>query len=358
MISGRHAGERLLLAGGNQKTTHRIQEDKLMKKQFIGIIALIIAAVLIGLPCASLAKEYPKRPIQIIFPWQAGIPHFVKVQMIADRMEKIIGGQILVNAMPGGGGVKALKHVLSKKSDGYMILDAWVANLVFATLSRENMGYSYEDFEMIGKHSIIPYTIVVRKDQPWKTLGEFEKYARENPGMKYNCTGEWSVAHGVLANFLKESGIKAQGVPYPGLIPGLKDFLGGSLDFTVGNLQTIAVYGDKIRTLCVLLDQRHPWYPDIPTAKELGFDKGFGDLSSGWSGFVVKKGTPPEIVEKLRAALKEVLQDKEFLAEAKKRNFMIDYNSPEEFENLCKNSMKLLPKAVEAIKWERKQFNK
>lgn len=135
MISGWHIDEPLLLAGGNQKTTNRIRDDKLMKKQFIGIIALITAAVLIGLPGSSLAKDYPKRPIKIIFPWQAGIPHFVKTQMIADRMEKIIGGQILVNAMPGGGGVKALKHVLSKKPDGYMILYAWVANLVFAPCS-------------------------------------------------------------------------------------------------------------------------------------------------------------------------------------------------------------------------------
>jgi tripartite-type tricarboxylate transporter receptor subunit TctC len=329
------------------------------KKAFFPLVAVFLALTF-AVVSISAAKEppYPTRRVQYIYPFKAGIPMYVLGQMICERLSTVLGKKVLITAMPGGSGAKATKHVLSQPADGYMLLDAWVAPLIFVPVTNPDIGYSYKDFEAIGGVAIMPFTLVVRKDQAWKTLEGFVQYARKHPGMKYNSAGELTVPHAVMATFLKKAGIKANGVPYPGLMAGYQDFLGGTLDFSLGNFAAIKIYGDQIRTLCVFLDERHPWYPEIPTAKELGYDPGFGKAGMGWNGIVVKKGTPPHALEKLRVALKQVLTSKEFLEECRKRNYMIDYSSPEEFIALCERSTRDLAKGVEAIKWEREQFKK
>lgn len=323
----------------------------------ISQIAVLLVLTLVSVsPAAAKEPAYPVRPIRYIFPFKAGIPMYVLGQMLSERMGKILGQKVVVSAMPGGSGAKSHHHVLNQPADGYTLLDAWVAPLIFVPLNRPDIGYTYKDFEVLGGVTFLPFTLVVRKNQPWKTLEEFVKYARKNPGVKYNSGGQVTVPHAVMATFLKKAGIKARAVPYPGVVAGYKDFLGGTLDFSIGNFAVVKTYGDRIRSLAVFLDERHPWYPDIPTAKELGYDPGFGKAGRGWNGIVVKKGTPPEAVEKLRAALKQVVTSKEFLEETRKRNFLIEYSSPEEFLALCERSTKELAKGIEALKWEREQF--
>ena len=329
-----------------------------MKKKRHSFMIAFFLVLTVAFCTSSFAQNYPTRPVQYIYPFKAGIPMHVLGQMICERMGKILGEKVLVTAMPGGSGAKATKHVLSKPADGYTLLDAWVAPLIFVVVNRPGIGYSYEDFEPLGGVTIMPFTLVVRKDSPWKDLKEFVDYALKNPGLKYNSAGELTVPHAVMATFLKEAGIRARAVPYPGVMAGYKDFLGGTLDFSLGNFAAIKLYGDRIRTLGVFLDERHPWFPDIPTAKEYNLDPGFGKSGMGWNGIVVKKGTPANIVEKLRLALKQVLTSKEFLEECRKRNFIIDYSTPEEFTALSERSMRELARGVDAIKWERAQFQK
>ncbi|MBW1996105.1 MAG: tripartite tricarboxylate transporter substrate binding protein [Deltaproteobacteria bacterium] len=302
--------------------------------------------------------KYPTRRIQYIFPWKPGIPMYVMAQMTCEYMSKVLGKKVTISAMPGGSGAKSHHHVLNQPADGYTLLDSWVAPLIFVVLNRPDIGYTYKDFEPIGGMTLNPFTLVVRKDQPFKTLEEFIQYARKNPGLKYNTGGEVTVPHAVMAAFLKKAGIKARGVPYPGVAAGFKDFLGGTLDFSVGVFGVIKTYGDRIRTLCLFLDERHPWFPEIPTAKELGYDPGFGMSGAGWNFLVVKKGTPDYALNKLRAALKQVLTSEEYIKEARKRNFIVNYSPPEDYEAICEKAMKDLAKGIDAIKWERELFKK
>ena len=207
-----------------------------MKKKFFVLWCLFFSILFSVSISDSLAKEvaYPTRRIQFIYPWDPGTPNFVLARMLCERMEKILGEKITATAMPGGSGVKSHQYVLSQSADGYTLLDGWVAPLILAVVNRPDIGYTYRDFEPLGGLSFQPSTLVVRKDQPWKTLEEFVQYARKNPGMKYNSAGEITVPHAVMATFLKKAGIKAQGVPYPGIVAGFKDFLGGTLDFSDG----------------------------------------------------------------------------------------------------------------------------
>ena len=321
----------------------------------IPLIVALSLILVVGIGSSAFAK-YPKKPIMWLVPWGPENESVTMGRIISEEMSQLLGQKITVNAMPGGSGAKALKHVLSKRPDGYLLIDAWVAPLIFAVLNRPDLGYTHQNFEPIGHISFMPFTLVVKKDSPWKTLSDFVEHARANPGLKYNATGAVSVPHAVMATFLKKAGIKARGVPYPGLAGGIKDLLGGSLEFSIGNFWVKKVYGDQTRTLCVFLDERHPWEPDIPTAKELGFDPGFGNAGMGWDSLAVKKGTPKDVVEQLRAAFKQAATSTKVIEKCKKLNFWLVYKNPEDTFNLWEQSKIHLKDGVQALKEEAEQF--
>ena len=322
------------------------------------LIMFLIILVALTFPAISMAKTYPSRSIQMISLVKAGAPAYAFSQIITSRMGKILGKKIVITALPGAGGVKAARAVLSKPANGYTLFDGWVAATVISVLERPDAGYTYKDFLPLGKVNHLPLTLIVRADAPWQTLPEFVAYARKNPGMVYSCASDRSIPHALFATFFRDVGVKARGIPYPGLGAGIKDLLGGTLDFSMGNFPIIKIYGDKIRTLAVFMDERHPWYPDIPTAKEYNMDPGFGKAGAGWNAYYVKKGTPPDRLEKLRAAFKQVLTSEDFLAEAKRLGYVIDYTGPEGVYKLSEKSMIEIKRGLENVVWEKKQFAK
>ena len=298
------------------------------------------------------AAKYPNRPIQWIVPWGEDNESVSMGRIIAEEMGKILGVNIVVSAIPGGSGSKALHHVLSKPADGYMLLDGWVAPLIFVVLNRPDIGYTHDNFEPIGHIAFMPFTLVVREDDDrFETLDKFVEYGRANPGkMSFNASGAISVPHAVMATFLKKAGVDAKGVPYPGLGPGIKDFLGGTLDFSIGNFWVIKTYGKETKTLCVFMDERHPWFPDLPTAKELGYDPGFGNSGMGWDTLIVKKGTPEPILKKLRDAYKQAATNPAVVKRLEDMNFWLNYKDPEESKQLWIDSYNNLEEGVNVLK--------
>ena len=327
------------------------------KKAFTIVMSIIVVAALI-VPTAVSAGNYPSRTIQLITQIKAGNPAYAFVQVLADRMGKVLGKKIVTNALPGASGVKAARSVLSKPADGYTLFDGWVASTVIAVLERPNAGYTHKNFTPLGRMNTLPLTLIVKGDSPLKNLDDFIAYAKKNPGLSYGCAGDRSIPHALLATFFKDLGIKVRGIPYPGIGAGIKDLLGGTLDFSVGMFPLIKIYGDEIRTLCVFRDERHPWYPDIPTVKEFNMDPGFGEAGAGWNAFYVKKGTPPDRLEKLQSAFKQVMASDEFNAQAQKMGFTIDYIEPDGVYALCEESMVKIKRGLENVKWEKKQFSK
>lgn len=321
---------------------------------FIALFVLVPFAALTG---GQGAEEFPTRRIQWVFPWKAGIPVHTHLQLTAEYMSKELGVEITITAMPGGGGTKSANHVLNQPADGYTIYDAWVAPLVFAGLVRD-VGYTYEDFAPVGGLNRNPWTLVVREEQPFNTLEEFIEYARANPGMKYNSGGEYVVPHAAAALFLKEYGIKAIEVTYPGLAAGFPDFLSGVLDFTIAPpVAYEKTYADQMKPLCVFQSERHPLAPDVPTAAELGYPPPFSDaVSAGWNYLVVRAETPVARVKILQDALRKVVNNEEYQKACADRFMTLHYLPPEDYEATCKNGVGEFKKGIEAIEWEKAQF--
>jgi tripartite-type tricarboxylate transporter receptor subunit TctC len=155
----------------------------------------------------------------------------------------------------------------------------------------------------------------------------------------------------VMEEFTRQAGINAKPVPYPGCMPdNVKSVIEGSTDYTTGVLNAIKVFGKFTKTLAIFTDERHPLAPEIPTAKEEGYDIGWGRVGMGWGGLSAKAGTPEDRLEKLRTLFGKWIQSEEFIRRSAKVNVPITYTPPEEFYQLWIKSEELLKPAVERIK--------
>jgi tripartite-type tricarboxylate transporter receptor subunit TctC len=322
-----------------------------IQKSIVLAMALILGCTFLfaggaGEEGARPGGEFPNRPIQYIVPWGPDNESVAMARVIAAEMSEILGVDIVVQAMPGGSGTVGLNHVLQQPADGYTMLDAWVAPLIFAVLNRPDLGYTYEDFAPIGHTTFMPFSLVVRADdERFKTFDDFVEHGQANPGMRYNATGAISVPHAAMATFLDMADIEAQGVPYPGLGGGIADLLGGTLDFSLGNPWVVNTYGEETRTLAFFLEERHPWYPDIPVAAEFGYPVS----GIGWDSLAVRADTPEPVLRVLREAYEQVVTDPDMIARMEELGFWLNYMSAEETYEFWEDENQSLRSGVEIL---------
>jgi tripartite-type tricarboxylate transporter receptor subunit TctC len=199
---------------------------------------------------------------------------------------------------------------LKGSADGYTLIQTGVGqNAVAHGLDSELVKRynSNADFIHLSQIHSGPNILVVNADRPFKTLGDVVKYAKANPGkLDYGYTHAAS-GHMAMELFKQTAGIFMTGIPYRGGGPMLTAAISNEIPFMFIN-QDVAlphVKSGKLRALAVSSLQRNPLFPDVPTVAESGYP-GFQALS--WSGLSVAKGTPQPIVEKLEAAIREVMQ--------------------------------------------------
>ena len=152
-----------------------------------------------------------------------------------------------------------------------------------------------------------PLLLISRKQLPVSNLKEFAAYVRANQSkMQYGSSGVGSAPHLVCTRLLAAMGAKVTHVSYRGSAEAMQDLLAGNLDFycPLALSATALMKSNSIKGLAILTDERSPVLPDLPTAKEQGFDVG---ENSYWMAFFVPTGTPKEVVAKLNGALNYAL---------------------------------------------------
>lgn len=171
---------------------------------------------------------------------------------------------------------------------------------------------------------------MVRAESPYKTLADFIKGAKENPGKVGVGVSSAPGDDWFAAQMVQEIGkVKLNVVPFSGDGPSWQAALGGHVDSSANNLSIVypQVKAGKLRALAIMTDKRSPYLPDVPTFKELGYD-----ITSGSArGFSMPKGTPKPVVDAFANALKQVMDSPEFKASAEKTAFPTDYKNPQEY---------------------------
>jgi tripartite-type tricarboxylate transporter receptor subunit TctC len=265
--------------------------------------ALIVCT---GLPTA--AQDYPNRPIVLVVPYAAGGGNDVMARIVAEKMSKTLGQQIVIENRGGAGGTIATRAVAKSAPDGYTLVIGGTGTLAINPTLYPNAGYDpRKDFAPVGLIATGALVVLVHPSVPAHSMEELIALARKEPGkLNYASAGPGSGIHLGTELFAGMAGIRFTHIPYRGTAPALNDLLGGHVDLYFSSLPPALglITEGKVRALAVTGSRREPALPDLPTVAEAGLP---GYEAVLHYGIAAPAGTPRPIVDKLNAALREAL---------------------------------------------------
>jgi len=275
-----------------------------MRKIVVACLAVVCAS---GWGSAS-AQDFPTRTLTMINPFAAGGPNDVPGRLFAQRMGEVLGQSVIVENVGGAGGMTGADRVAKAQPDGHTFLQGTVGTQAQnQTLYKKPAYDSTTDFASVGLFLEAPLVLVVRKDLPVNSMKEFVSYAKANADkMQFASAGTGSAIHLGCALMNSVTGLNIVHVPYRGSNPAMQDLASGRVDYLCDIVTTAKpqIDGGTVKAIAVLDDERSTALPDIPTAKEQGFDV----KAYTWNAFFVPKGTPQPIIDKLNHAMVETMR--------------------------------------------------
>jgi tripartite-type tricarboxylate transporter receptor subunit TctC len=272
--------------------------------------ACIVALAIVGSSFPVHAQDYPTRSITVIVPFPAGGPSDVVARIVTNEMAKVLGQSMVIENVGGAGGTVGSARAAGSAPDGYTLLAAAMGSHVAAPVLTPNLKYDpVTAFVPIGLTAHSPAVIIARKDFPAKDLKEFVAVLKDKgDALKQGHGGIGASSHMACVLFNAAAGIKPTLVAYRGSAPALNDVVGGHIDFLCEQSVSVAesVLAGSVKAYGVGGTQRLAQLPNVPTAKEAGVDYEM----SVWAGLFAPKGTPPEVIAKLAAALDKALDEK------------------------------------------------
>ena len=306
-----------------------------MKRKWILLLFLTGSIVLTGIGNRCFAREkFPTRPISIIVPWGAGGSTSIQTRVIAQKMTEILNTPVLVINKPGGGATLGMEFASKSKPDGYTLIQLNTSTLVCAPYLIKGVGYTLDDFEYLGMHSVQSMTLAVNSKSPWKTLGELVAYAKEHPGeLKYVSPGIGSASHIATEMFNKAANIKTVHVPMKSSVEMTSAILGGHVQFTVLYIIDVKPFllSGKLRGLAAVFPRRIAEFPDMPTIAELGFPQVHYYV---YYSLAAPKGLPSEVSNILKDAIAKASQDKDVVNAFIQLGVTPEYKPANEFRDL------------------------
>jgi tripartite-type tricarboxylate transporter receptor subunit TctC len=302
-------------------------------------------------PLAAAAQDYPSRPVTMIVPFPPGGVADIVGRPLAAVMEKSLKQPVVVVNRTGAGGAVGMAAAAKSAPDGYTILMALSSVSIFPVSDRINgkaPAYEMSDLAPIALVTADPTVLVVRADSPWRTLKEFVATARAYPGqINYSSSGVYGTLHVAMEIFANSANVKLFHVPYQGGGPALTALLGGQVHaLASGPAPAVAqIKGGKVRALASWSTERLPLLPEIPTFKELGYDAEFYI----WSGVFAPAATPPEILMKIRQAVRQAANSPEFRGAMDKVQTPVSYLDAPEFKKYWDADAARLKVALEKI---------
>lgn len=279
------------------------------RRTFIAAAALTAAAAS-SISAAFAADAWPARPITLIVPFSAGGNVDTTARLIGQKLGERLKQPVVIDNVPGAGGVLGVSKALKAAADGYTLLMGFDGCISIAPLINSAVKYDAErDLLPVGLVTIAPVVSVARPGLPAHNLGELIALARSKPGsLSYATSGVGTLHHLAMEMLQERAKVKLVHVPYRGGAQITSDVMGGQVD--VGMLVTTSatplIQQKKLEGLGVTSAKRIDSIPNVPTFAETPELKGF-DLNT-WTGLFVQAKTPQPIADRLATELAEVLK--------------------------------------------------
>ena len=273
-----------------------------MQRLTIALAALLLAA-------SASAQTFPNKALRWVVPSAPGDGSDITGRIIAERVSRELGQQVLIDNKPGAGGVLGSETVAKSPADGYTMIvgNAGSHGINAAIYTKLNYDVA-RDFVPVALFCSAPNVMVASPGTPAKTVAEFVAYAKANPGkLNYASGGIGSSSH-LSAELLKSlGGFDMTHVPYKGAAPAVNAVMANEVNVMIGNLPPWSGHlnSGKVQALAVTTAKRHAGLPDVPAMAETyaGFE------TVAWFGLLAPAGTPPAVIEKVHHAVNAALAD-------------------------------------------------
>ena len=298
----------------------------------VALTALAVtAATTAGLaPLASAqAQTFPSKPITLIVPWPAGGSTDRHLRGLAEIASRHLGQTIVVENKPGGGGTLGPGTMsLNARPDGYTIAQYPLGMLRIPHMQK-TVWHPINDFSFIIGVTGYTFGFVVRADSPYKTFNDYIAAARKQPGkIDYGSTGQGTSPHLLMEELADAAKVELNHVPYKGNADLMQAVLGGHvMAGSDASGWDKLVDAGQMRLLATFGEQRIQRWPNVPTAKDLGYNV----VATSPYGLAGPKGMDPAVIRTLHDAFKKAMEDPKHLELLAQLNQAPWYKAPEDY---------------------------
>ena len=299
--------------------------------------ALALVATLLTAPC--LAQDYPTRPVRIIVPFGAGGPADVTARLVGNILQEKFGHPFVIENRTGAGGVIGTVEAAKSAPDGYTLLMMSNTQTANESLLPQRKYELMRDLVPIAPVNYSDLVIVVHPQVPAKTLQDFIALAKSQPGkLNYASSGQGTPYHMAGELFKSMSGIDIVHVPYRNSGEARSGLIGGQVQMMIDAVTTMApnVTEGQARALAMTGKARSSVLPDVPTATEAGVP---GYEATIWLGLMAPAGTPKPVIDKLNAAVNDVVKRPDVVKLWKEQGALPMSMTPEEFDKYLRGDI-------------------
>jgi len=297
------------------------------RRSWMGVVLALASTA------AFADASFPNKPIKLLVPFAPGGTTDIIARVIADPLGRELGQPVIVENRGGGGGVIGALETSRQKADGYSLGIATVSTM--ATNPAINPKNPYDPvtaFTSVINIAATPNVIAVNpKFAGSANYKAFEAELKANPGKySYGSSGTGGIQHMLMELYKSLTGIEMTHVPYRGAGPALNDAVAGQIPMILDNLPSALPFikDKRLNAIAVAAPQRLSVLPDVPTFKEVGLEP---VNRMAFYGIIGPKGLPKDVVDKINAATRKVLQDPAVRKRIEDTGSVIVGNTPEEF---------------------------
>jgi tripartite-type tricarboxylate transporter receptor subunit TctC len=316
------------------------------------VLLLAALGLLVLAPPPGAQEAFPSRPITIVAPFPPGGVADLTARPVAAAMERVLKNPVAVVNKTGAAGAVGMQSVAVAKPDGYTLLLALSSISIIPEADKifdRKPAFTVDQFAPIALISADPTVLVVPADKPWKTAKDFIEDAKSRPGqISYSSSGIYGTLHMAMELLSHAAGIKLRHVPHAGAGPALTAILGGHVDALASGPAVVLphIKAGKLRALAGWGDKRVAALPDVPTFKELGYPDAEFYI---WAGLFAPRATPDAVLSKLRAAVRDAVNDPDFKVAMDKLETPIAFKQGEEFQRFFEADARRLAEGVRKV---------
>jgi tripartite-type tricarboxylate transporter receptor subunit TctC len=258
----------------------------------------------LSLPAAA---QFPNKPIAVVVPQAVGGTNDIVGRLIAQKLGEVMGASVIVENRPGAGGNIGTVAVAKAPKDGYTLLMTISSAQAINPAVYKNPGFDpVKDFTPLSMIGAVPNVLVVNPAFPAKTLADFLKLVKAEPGKyPYASAGNGTLNH-LLGEMLNSmAGVKLQHIPYKGVAPAMTDVIGGQVPMAFASLPSVLQHlkAGRLIAIGVSSPNRSPVLPDVPAIGE----QVPGYSGTLWVGLFGVRGVSADVEARLMEAMKKVL---------------------------------------------------